>query len=162
MQGLVIHTAAQGAAAGIERVRPFYDVDVAHEFGVDRQTRAVEVAITGVQRVFFGIRQVYAVNTNADTVAFHAANGKAFLMTAAVAQADIGGIAHQVFIVAYHFLFDTVKVDAFHSRRRIALTFNAHCFYLCLNGCGFSCSFICRKDRIAENTAEQRGDREHL
>ncbi|CWM81241.1 Uncharacterised protein [Neisseria meningitidis] len=162
MQGLVIHTAAQGAAAGIERVRPFYDVDVAHEFGVDRQTRAVEVAITGVQRVFFGIRQVYAVYAHADTVAFHAANSKAFLMAAAVAQADIGGIAHQVFVVAYHFLFDTVKVDAFHSRRRIALAFNAHCFYLCLNGCGFSCSFICRKDRIAENTADQRGDREHL
>ncbi|CWN69263.1 Uncharacterised protein [Neisseria meningitidis] len=162
LQRLVIHTAAQCTTAGIERVCALHDFNIAYEFGVDRQTRAVEVAITGVQRVFFGIRQVYAVNTNADTVAFHAANGKAFLMTAAVAQADIGGIAHQVFIVAYHFLFDTVKVDAFHSRRHIALPFNAHCFYLCLNGRGFRCSFIRCQNRIAENTADQRGNREHL
>ncbi len=48
LQGLVIHALPpKSAAVGIERVRAFYDVDVAHEFGVDRQTRAVgRVAIT--------------------------------------------------------------------------------------------------------------------
>ena len=78
LQGLVIHAATQCTAAGIERVCALHDFDIAHEFGVDRQARAVEVAITGVQRIFFGIRQVYAVNADADTVAFHAAHGKAF------------------------------------------------------------------------------------
>ena len=162
LQGLVIHAATQCTAAGIERVRPFHDVDVAHQFRVNRQARAVEVAITGIQRVFFGIRQVYAVNADADTVAFHAAYGKAFLMAATVAQANVGGITYQVFVVAYHFLLDTAKVDTFHGCRRIALTFNADFFYLCFNGCGFSCSFIRCQDWIAENTADQRGNGEHL
>lgn len=49
LQSLVIHTAAQGAAAGIERVRPFHDVDVAHQFRVDGQARTVEIAVTGIQ-----------------------------------------------------------------------------------------------------------------
>ena len=162
LQGLVIHAATQCTATGIERVCALHDFDVAHEFGVDRQTRAVEVAITGIQRVFFRIRQVYAVNADADTVAFHAAYGKAFLMAATVAQANVGGITYQVFVVTYHFLLDTAKVDTFHGCRRIALTFNADFFYLCFNGCGFSCSFICCQDRGAKNTADQRGNREHL
>ena len=85
LQGLVIHAATQCTATGIERVCALHDFDVAHEFGVDRQTRAVEVAVTGIQRVFFGIRQVHAVNADADTVAFHAAYGKAFLMATTVA-----------------------------------------------------------------------------
>ena len=162
LQCLVIHATTQCTAAGIERVRPFHDVDVAHQFRINRQARAVEVAITGIQRVFFGIRQVYAVNADADTVAFHAAYGKAFLMTATVAQANVGGITYQVFVVTYHFLLDTAKVDTFHGCRRIALAFNADFFYLCFNGCGFSRSLIRCQDWIAKNTADQRGNREHL
>lgn len=49
LQGLVIHAATQCAATGIERVSALRDFDVAHEFGVDRQARAVEVAITCIQ-----------------------------------------------------------------------------------------------------------------
>ena len=49
LQGLVIHAATQGTAAGIERICALHDFNVAHEFGVDRQARTVEVAITGIQ-----------------------------------------------------------------------------------------------------------------
>ena len=49
LQGLVIHTAAQCAAAGIERVRPLHNVDVAHQLRVDGQARTVEIAVACIQ-----------------------------------------------------------------------------------------------------------------
>lgn len=48
LQGLVIH-AATNAPLPVLKESALRDFDVAHEFGVDRQARAVEVAITCIQ-----------------------------------------------------------------------------------------------------------------
>ena len=83
-------------------------------------------------------------------------------MTAAVAQADIGGIAHQVFVVAYHFLLDAAEVDPFHSGGRVAMSFYRYLFQFGLCGSGFGCGVVRGENGIAEDAADKGGKGEYV